>query len=100
MKNIQVIDGADNCTYDIFAASEEDFAQLFPATTDVEFVEDLIARLGEQAAGVVLARLWKHPVPKKEAQGIHGTLFFELEKKKGYYPTKKESEMVVPGRRR
>ena len=25
-KNIQVIDGAMNCTYDIFAASEQDFA--------------------------------------------------------------------------
>jgi hypothetical protein len=29
-KHIQVIDPALNCTYDIFAASEEDFALLFP----------------------------------------------------------------------
>ena len=35
MKNIQVIDGARNCVYDIFAATEEEFALIFPADQDV-----------------------------------------------------------------
>lgn len=30
MKNIQVIDGADNCTYDIFAIDDADYRVIFP----------------------------------------------------------------------
>jgi hypothetical protein len=30
MKNIQVIDGALNCTFSIFEATDEEFALLFP----------------------------------------------------------------------
>ena len=30
MKNIQVIDGALNCTFSIFQASDEEFTLLFP----------------------------------------------------------------------
>jgi len=41
--------------------------------------------------------LWKRLVNKGEAQGIHGTLFYQLLHKKRYYPTKKESEMVALG---
>lgn len=44
MKNIQVIDGALNCVYDVFAASDDDDALLFPAGTDVAFAEDLQRR--------------------------------------------------------
>jgi hypothetical protein len=44
MKNIQVIDGARNCVYDIFAATEEEFALIFPADQDVAFIEEVMAR--------------------------------------------------------
>ena len=47
MKNIQVIDAALNCVYDIFAATDEEFAQIFPSSEDVAFIE-VYAR-GEQA---------------------------------------------------
>jgi hypothetical protein len=30
MKNIMVIDGAENCVYDVFAAPDDDFALIFP----------------------------------------------------------------------
>ncbi len=30
MKNIQVIDGATNCVYDVFSSSEAEFRLLFP----------------------------------------------------------------------
>lgn len=40
VKNIQVIDGADNCTYNIYAATEEEFDDIFPNGADVEFIED------------------------------------------------------------
>ncbi len=95
MKNIQVIDGAENCTYDIFAATEEEFAEIFPGDTDIEFAEDFFERLGEERATQVISPLWARRVNKKEVMGIHGTLFYELQEKAQYYPTKKEAEFVA-----
>jgi len=96
MKNIQVIDAAKNCTYDIFSATEEDFVAIFPASgQDVEFIEDFIERIGESAAEKICNRLWTARLDKKTAAGIHGTLFYGLESKRKFYPTKRESEMVV-----
>ncbi len=67
MKNIQVIDGAENCIYDIFAATEDEFE-----------------------------RIWQRRIKKRDAQGIQGTLFYDLGKKKKYYPTRKDEEAVNP----
>jgi hypothetical protein len=39
-KNIQVIDGADNCHYPIYSIEEEYFALIFPNGQDIEFVDD------------------------------------------------------------
>lgn len=96
MKAIQVIDAALNCTYDVFAASEEDFRSIFPEPgQDIEFIYDFVERAGEKVADVVCGRLWKNRLDKKHVTGIHGTLFYQLDHKKKFYPTKKESEMVV-----
>jgi hypothetical protein len=95
LKNIQVIDGADNSTYSIFAATEEEFEIIFPVGTDIEFIEDFVDRVGEEIGIRVTTELWKRPVAKKVVQGIHGTLFYQLTHKRQYYPTKKESEMVL-----
>ena len=38
MKNIQIIDGAENCVYDLFAATDEEFARIFPIGTDIAFI--------------------------------------------------------------
>ena len=95
MKHVQVIDGALNCTYSVFAIGDEQFKILFPNGTDVEFNDDLFDRLGEAEASKLLERLWEEPVDKKTVVGIHGTLFYDLGYKKKYYPTKRESEMKV-----
>ncbi|MEG7978457.1 MAG: hypothetical protein NY202_00600 [Mollicutes bacterium UO1] len=39
-KNIQVIDGADNCHYPIYSIEEEYFNLIFPNGQDIEFIED------------------------------------------------------------
>lgn len=97
-KNIQVIDGAENCTYSVFSATPDVFRQLFPDRTDVEFAEDVFSRLGDERARALLAELWEHPVGKKRVRGIHGTLFYQLSRRKRFFPTKRESEMVAsPG---
>ena len=49
MKNVQVIDGADNCTYDIYQFTDEEFAVVFPGDgQDVEFAEELYDRLSNE----------------------------------------------------
>lgn len=95
MKNIQVIDGADNCTYDIYAATEREFSLIFPSGQDIEFIDDFVQRVGKRRARKVLDALWQRRQNKKEIRGVHGTLFYELGFKKKYYPTKKEDEAVV-----
>lgn len=92
MKNIQVIDGAANCTYDIFAATDEQFEAIFPDGTNVEFIEDVVERLGADAVKRVIEPLWERRVTKSEVQGIHGTLFYGLLHKKQYYPNKLDSD--------
>ena|SRR5450432_2720713 len=95
MKNIQVIDGALNCTYSIFAVEDEVFEALFPDGADIEFNDDLFNRLGAAEASELMAKVWEGSVQKKFVAGIHGTLFYGLDYKKKYYPTKREHEMVV-----
>jgi hypothetical protein len=95
-KNIQVIDGARNCTYSIFSTNKDDFKKLFPEKDqDVEFVKDFVKRVGKKQAKEILEKLFSKPINKKDVQGIHGTLFYELEYKRLYYPTKCEAEMIT-----
>ncbi|MFQ6309446.1 hypothetical protein [Lysobacter capsici] len=41
-------------------------------------------------------RLWRQRVPKREANGIHGLLFFELEEKKPFYPDRTDENAINP----
>ncbi len=89
MKNIQIIDGAVNATFSIFQATDEEFATIFPDGRDMELVEDLVERLGEEAAGSVLDPLWNRPILKRDALGIHGTLFYDNEHRREHIPPSK-----------
>jgi hypothetical protein len=89
MKNIQIIDGAVNATFSVFQVTEEEFAAIFPGGRDIELVEDLIERLGEEAAGAVLAPIWDRPILKRDALGIHGTLFYDNEHRREHVPPSK-----------
>lgn len=96
MPNIQVIDDAGNCTYDVFEIEQDGFDLIFPSKgQDVEFIEDFFERVGDQRAIAVMTPVWKRRLKKPEVRGIHGTLFYGLESKKEFYPTKRESEMVT-----
>jgi hypothetical protein len=99
MNNIQFIDGAENCAYDVFSCQERDFSLAFPANgQDVEFIEDLIDRLGERLAGELISRISSGPIRKSAVQGIDGTIFFGLGYKRKYYPNKRESDLNSSGR--
>ncbi len=77
MKNIQVIDGANNATFSIFQATEEEFAAIFPGGHDMELIEDLFERLGGAEADRVLELIWERPILKRNVIGLHGTLFYD-----------------------
>lgn len=90
MKNIQLIEPADNCAYNIYAMPDEDFELMFPNAQDIEFVEDFFKRVGSEKAGQIYSALWLRLLKKTEVQGIHGTLFVQLrDQKKRIYPNKK-----------
>ena len=88
MKNVQIIDGADNCTFSVFQATDEEFAWLFPEPgQDIQFAEDVVV-----PAGRTLAELWGRPIRKADVVGIHGTLFYEFEKKRRHFPASKREQ--------
>jgi hypothetical protein len=90
LKNIQIIDGARNATFSVFQATEEEFSAIFPADgQDIEFIEDFIARCGDDQAGRILKPIWERPILKRDAHGIHGTLYYEYEDRRKYLPTTK-----------
>jgi hypothetical protein len=90
VKNIQVIDGADNATFNIFQATNDEFAAIFRSPgQDMEVVEDYVARVGEDEAGKTLSKIWARPIYKHDIQGIHGTLYYDWKEKAKALPESK-----------
>jgi hypothetical protein len=96
VKNIQIFDGADNAVYDIFAATDEEFALIFPNGTDVAFIDEVYQQQPTQLLDAAFTEIWRRRVPKQQAMGIHGMLFYQCEHKKVYYPTRRDEEAVNP----
>lgn len=95
-KNIPVIDEADNCVYDIFAATHEEFAVIFPSGQDIAFIDEVSLRADQASLEKALAMIWTRRLRKSEAHGIHGILFYGHERQKVYYPTRRDEEAVNP----
>lgn len=96
MKNIQIIDGAENCVYDIFAATDEEFSLLFPSGEDIAFIGDVVSRVDPVHLDRAFSFIWKRRLRKRDVEGIHGTLFYDLDYKAKYYPTRRDEEAVNP----
>lgn len=97
MKNIQVIDAAENCVYSIFQTEDSVFRKLFPKEgQDIEFIEDVLERMNEKEIAQMMASVWSNRIEKKNVSGIHGTLFYGLQAKKKFYPNKRESDADLP----
>jgi hypothetical protein len=96
VKNVLIIDGAENCEYAIFAMTEDEFSVVFPGDRqNVEFIEDLVDRIGDDGVAALLKPVWRRKVEKADVIGIHGTIFYQLYWKKKFYPTKNDQEMVL-----
>lgn len=96
MKNIQIFDCAQNAVYDIYAAVDEEFDLIFPAGTDVAFIDEVYEQQSADVLDAAFKAIWQRRVPKSQALGIHGILFYESEHKKVYYPTRRDEEAVNP----
>ena len=96
MKNIQVIDGADNCVYDIFAATDEEFALVFQTGQDIAFINEVYSRADTADLDRTFAMIWGRRLLKSDVIGIHGTLFYDLDHKSIYYPTRRDEEAINP----
>ncbi|PSJ38400.1 hypothetical protein [Allosphingosinicella deserti] len=86
MRNIQIINGARNATFSLFQATDEEFAAIFPDDQDMALIEDVVTRLGESEAGNILSRIWERPILKRDAQGIHGTFFYDWDDRREILP--------------
>jgi hypothetical protein len=96
MKNIQIIDGAQNSVYDIFSATDKEFALIFPSGTDIAFIDEVYANGDALLLDTAFTKIWKRRIKKSKTKGIHGILFYELEVKKAYYPTRRDEEAINP----
>jgi len=96
MKNIQIIDGAQNCVYDIFSATDDEFAMIFPRGTDIAFIDEIYTRGDSKLLDAAFNKIWQRRVKKEDVRGIHGIVFYELDNKKAYYPTRKDEEAINP----
>jgi hypothetical protein len=89
MRNIQIIDAAENATFSTFQATDAEFALIFPDGRDIELAEDLFERIGNKRAHDLLTPIWCRPVLKRDAMGIHGTLFYGWNQRRIHLPTSK-----------
>lgn len=97
MKNIEVIDEAENCLFDVFSATEEEFVLIFPNGQDIEFADDFSERVGESVAAKVLEAIWQRLQDRKMVNGIHGSLFYGFKTRKHIFPTKMlEQALTLP----
>jgi hypothetical protein len=95
MKNIQIIDGAVNSVFEVYEVSDELFELMFPGNSDIAFmneVDELFQRVGGDQKWELV---YRNKVDKKHVLGIHGTLhltgsYCEM----GYYPSRKEAEVL------
>jgi hypothetical protein len=95
MKNIMIIDWADNCTFSVFQATEEEFKSIFPEPgQEIQFQENLgKIRKYKDERKKAFAKLWERPIRRRDTVGIHGILFYENLRYKKHYLSLREDGM-------
>ena len=96
MKIIQVIDGADNATFSLFQATDDEFALLFPGEgQDMALIEDIETCDRAEQAFAALRNIRERPILKRNAEGLHGTLFYDNERRRPHIPASRR-EVDLP----
>ncbi len=71
MKHVEIIDGALNSRFEIYAVADEDFGRIFGSKDEV-YLEDLPEPLQNDAA--FWDRFYASEVDRRTVVGIHGVL--------------------------
>ena len=88
MKHVQIIDGALNSIFEVYAVPDQVFARLFPDGADVAFADDF------PEDDPVWQGFYANPLDKKTVLGIHGTLHLQgWTEVSRFFPTRKEGEV-------
>ena len=87
---------APDIAFGIFPATDEEFALVFPEGTDIAFINEIYANGDMQLLDAAFNSIWQRRVKKDDARGIHGIIFYELDEKKAYYPTRRDEEAINP----
>ncbi len=94
MKNVQVIDGALNSTFDIFEVPDDLFQLMFPGNTDIAFADEVDKVFQRKGGNENWNTVYSRKVDKKQVIGIHGTLHLTEDNSiKKSFQTRKESEV-------
>ncbi|MEI5528337.1 hypothetical protein WB388_48190, partial [Streptomyces brasiliscabiei] len=72
------------------------FDAIFPKGTDVAFIEEIAQQPDADRVLSAIETLWAGRLPKSQAMGIHGLLFYGLLNKRQYYPTLRDEEAENP----
>lgn len=72
MKNVEIVDGALNSRFEIYALDDEVFQRLFPEGVEEIYLEDLNEALQDDAE--FWDRVYANEVDRQSVQGIHGIL--------------------------
>lgn len=100
MKYVQVINDAMMCRYDIMLLTGEEYSNIFQNCTDIVFIDELFDGTDlcrEDKLEKMFWNMWaRGRIPRINANGISGTLFYDLPEKKKYYPTRKDEEAMNP----
>lgn len=96
MKNIQVL--MEPITRSMTSSLQlmRNIPSVFPAGTDAAFIDEVYQNQPSQTLDAAFTAIRKRRVPKREAMGIYGILFYECDHKKIYYPTRRDEEAVNP----
>lgn len=71
MKHVEIIDGALNSRFEIYAVAEDDFGRIFGSKDEV-YLEDLEDALQNDAA--FWDRVYAQEIDRRIVVGIHGVL--------------------------
>ncbi|MCP4608497.1 MAG: hypothetical protein GY845_07270 [Planctomycetes bacterium] len=95
MKNIQIIDGAENSTFDIYQVADDLFDSMFADGRDVAFLDEIEQRFENRASDKLWELVYRDKVNKKQVIGIHGTLHLTGSYcSKKFFPARSESQVI------
>ncbi len=99
-RNIQVIDGAINSTYDVYQVPKFIFDIIFPDGTNIAFLDEVEIRFqtSNELRHLDEIQQWrlvyKKKLDKAKIRGIHGTLHLTGSPcNRAYFPTRLESQV-------